>query len=262
MKRQQAPFAARAQKIIVAAAALVILISGRAIAGDLSMGYGAPPPIPFYNWTGFYLGAHIGGGWNGTDWFEDATSSGSGGFATPGFEDGSVNASGFLAGGQAGFDFQTGWVVWGVQADGSWANITGSAGCFGEVVGTTQSCSQSVNGLGTITGRVGAAYNTFLFYFLAGAAWEHEQLQNTCVVCGPPPTLSVSDTTWGYTVGLGLEWAFARNWSAFLQYNYADFGTRDVSFAGVFTENIRENMNIFKVGVNYRFEWGPGPIRY
>jgi outer membrane immunogenic protein len=244
-------------KIIIATAAFVVLTTGRAMAADMPVPYGAPAPIPIYNWTGFYVGAHIGGGWNGNDWFEDGTTSGSGGFAPPGFQDGTVNASGFLAGGQAGFDYQTGWAVWGIQADGSWADIKGSAGCFGEVFGTTQSCNQSVHALGTITGRVGLAYNNFLVYFLSGAAWEHEQLQNTCAGCGPPPTVSVSDLTWGWTIGVGFEYAFARDWSAFLQYNFIDFGTRDLSFGGSFSENIAENVNVVKVGVNYRFGWGP-----
>lgn len=247
------------KRLLVAAAALALLALSPAAAADMPMGYGAPPPIPIYNWTGFYLGAHIGGGWNGTDWLEDASSSGSG--APPGFLDGTANASGFLAGGQAGFDFQTGMFVWGILADGSWADLTGNSGCFfGAIPGATQTCSQSINSLGTIAARVGAAYNNFLFYFTTGGAWEHEQLQNTCLpvaVCAPPSTLSATGVNWGWTVGVGLEWAFARDWSAFLQYNFVDFGTRDVSFAGVFTEDIRENTNIVKAGVNYRFGWGP-----
>jgi outer membrane immunogenic protein len=252
------------KKIIVAAAAFVALTAGRAIAADvLPVAYGAqPPPIYVYNWTGFYVGGQLGGGWNSTNWFEDFTTSGSGGFAGPGFLDGTVNASGFLAGGQIGFDYQLGWAVWGIQAEGSWANITGSAGCFGEVVGTTQSCTQSVSAIGTITGRVGASYNNFLFYFSTGAAWQREQLQNICVAGCTPPVFSVSGLAWGWTVGVGLEYAFARDWSAFLQYNYIGFGTRDLSFGGFFSENISENVNIVKVGVNYRFGWRPGPIGY
>ncbi len=254
------------KKIIVAAAAFVALTAGQAMAADvLPVAYGAPPPpIYVYNWTGFYVGGQLGGGWNTTNWFEDFTTSGSGGFAGPGFLDGTVNASGVLAGGQIGFDYQLGWAVWGLQAEGSWANITGNAGCFGEVVGTTQSCTQSVSALGTITGRVGASYNNFLFYFSTGAAWQHEQLQNICAAgCAPPPVFSVSGLAWGWTIGVGLEYAFARDWSAFLQYNYMGFGTRDLSFGGgLFSENISENVNIVKVGVNYRFGYRPGPMGY
>jgi outer membrane immunogenic protein len=246
------------RKILIAAAAFAVLAIGPAMGADMPIPYGSPPPIPVYNWTGFYAGLHVGGGWDRTDWFEDATLSGAGGVAPTGFHDAAVSASGFLGGGQAGFNYQTGLTVWGIQADGGWASITGSAGCFFEVVGTAQTCGQTVDYLGTITGRVGATYSSFLFYLLGGAAWEHEQISNTCIGCGPPPTLTFSGVAWGWTVGVGVEYAMPMGWSAFLQYNFIDFDTRDLSFGGIFSENIRENLNILKFGFNYRFGWEAG----
>jgi outer membrane immunogenic protein len=72
-----------------------------------------------------------------------------------------------------------------------------------------------------------------------------------------------SGTRYGATVGAGIEYALSANWSAFLQYNYMGFGRRALVFhdttgvgAGPFTEIIREDTHVIKVGVNYRFNWG------
>jgi outer membrane immunogenic protein len=246
---------------------VAILAMGPALAADMSVK--ALPPIPVYNWTGFYIGAHVGGGWHSAAWFEDGMPS-SPGFALglPGLRDGTVNSSGVLGGGQAGFNYQIGSTVLGIEADGSGARILGSTACFPELVGTVQGCSTRVNSLGTVSARVGTTYYNLLLYFLGGGAWENERLQNLCDVCGPggtPSSAIYSGTPWGWTMGVGVEYALPAGWSAFLQYNYVEFFRgRDLNFAGTlpFTENIRETLSVLKLGVNYRFEWGTGLMRY
>jgi outer membrane immunogenic protein len=89
-------------KKIACAAALAALLATPALAADMLVKKAPPAAIPTWNWTGFYVGANLGGGWAGSDWFEDV--SGSGGGGPPGFQDASIRAPGVLGGGQIGFD--------------------------------------------------------------------------------------------------------------------------------------------------------------
>ena len=233
-----------------------------AAASDLSVG--GPVPAPIFDWGGVYVGAHFGAAWDQTNWTEDASTSGSGGLVGPGFSDGKVSSSGVLGGGQAGFNYQTNWVVFGMQADVSGAGISGSTSCFPELAPATSSCSTNINAFGTVTMRFGAVYGNSLFYVLGGLAWANERLANPCNMCSPtfgPSTAVYSSIRDGFTAGLGIEYAFAGGWSAFLQYNYATLNKRDLSFNSPapanFTENIGDNMNVIKAGINYTFHWGP-----
>jgi outer membrane immunogenic protein len=158
-------------KKILFAAAVAALAAQPALAADIARKAPPPAPIAAWNWTGFYAGLNVGGGWANTHWFEDV--SGSGGGGPPGFDDGSVNASGVIGGGQIGFDYQTGWAVFGIQADADAAGIRGSGGCFPQVTGTflgvtlaPQSCSTKIDALGTVTARVGAALDRTLYYVI------------------------------------------------------------------------------------------------
>jgi len=249
-------------KLWIRVATFTLLAMGPATAADV---LSAPPPAPYYDWTGFYLGPHLGGIWDAVDWFEDSTTSGSGGLAPSGFHDASVRASSFFGGGQGGWNYQTGWFVWGIEADAAASGLNRSAPCFPEVVGSVQSCSTKISALGTFTARIGVAYYNSLFYLVGGGAWEDEKLDNFCNVCGPGGTPSDGryyQGIGGWTAGAGIEYAFAGKWSAFLQYNYVGFGTRDLTFlyqppniplSGNYTELVRENVNIIKFGINYRF---------
>jgi outer membrane immunogenic protein len=255
-------------KMTVAIAGIVALIGAPAVAADMAVKAQPPLPLPPWSWTGFYVGGQIGGGWATTNWYEDASESGSSGIGPVGFQDGSVHSSGPLGGGQVGFDYQVGWAVFGIQADADAANISGSAGCFSEAPLTTQSCTTKIDALGTVTGRVGAAFDRVLVYALGGWAWENEKLQNPCSGC-VTSNFVFSGSASGATLGAGIEYAFAQNWSAFLQYNYMGFGTRDLAFTfaapavGLYTENVQESINVVKVGINYRFgPYGPIATRY
>jgi outer membrane immunogenic protein len=229
--------------------------------------YTKAPPVAAFSWTGFYAGIHLGGGRSDTDWFDDgsAASLGSG---VLGVHDASYHATGFLAGGQVGYNYQIGWTVLGVEADASWANLRGSMlNCFPEFVSIlAQSCSTHTDALGTVTGRLGAAFDRALLYAKGGLAWAHENYANPCaaavanVACVTPLATS-TDSRVGWTMGAGVEYAFDRNWSIRAEYDFMDFGTRDESFLGippaspVLTENVRDRIQVVKVGVNYRFAY-------
>jgi outer membrane immunogenic protein len=241
------------RKLLLISAALATM-GVPVFAADLQVK--APPrPVPVWSWTGFYVGGNVGGGWAQSDWFQDGSNAGLG--FPAGLQDASFRPTGLMGGGQTGFDYQTGWAVFGIQADADLAGLRGTQqNCFAEA-GFPQGCVTTIKSMGTVTGRVGAAFDRALLYVLGGYAWEHAGFEN------PAPMFSsnafANETRTGWTLGAGLEYALIGNWSAFLQYNYMGFGTRDLLFvgsppsAGNFTENIRESINVVKVGINYRF---------
>jgi outer membrane immunogenic protein len=226
------------------------------------------PVASIFTWTGIYLGAHVGGAWVRKD--ETAVP-----FTLTGVTVApapvSLNLSGFLAGGQVGANFQAGiWVV-GVEAQASWASLTGSAGCSstatagGVVTILGANCTAKADALGTIAGRLGVAFDRLLVYGKAGAAWANDQYTFVGTSALPPLlAYNANETRWGWMLGPGVEYAFTDNWSAKLEYNYMDFGTRGVRFASptatltFLDANIRERIHLVKVGVNYRF--GPSSV--
>ena len=206
--------------------------------------YKAPIPLPppAFSWTGFYIGAHGGGGWSTKEWF-----------APDGFPEGSYNLNGFLAGGQIGYNLQSGWVVVGIEADGSWTNLKGTGICF-----TDERCTSKVTALGTITGRIGGTVDHALLYIKGGGAWAREKHTDVFDGFG-----TASSTRWGWIIGGGVEYAFTPNVSGKLEYNYMDFGTKLLHFTGSedFNERIRQSVHAVKIGINYRFG-GPVVAKY
>jgi outer membrane immunogenic protein len=256
----------RMKKLIFAGAFALIAATPPATAADIPID--APlyrPAVVIFSWTGFYLGAHAGGGWARKDitalpfTLTGATIAG----APVG-----LGASGWLAGGQVGVNYQAGAFVFGAEAQASWAHLTGSAACpFTSTAAVTilaANCSAKVDALGTVAGRLGIALDRLLLYGKAGAAWANDKynsLPTTTVL--PALAFSANETRWGWMLGAGLEYAFIDNWSAKLEYNYMDFGTRGVRFVDTtgllfLDTSIRERIQVVKVGINYRF--GPSAV--
>lgn len=144
-------------------------------------------PVPYYNWTGFYVGGNVGGGWGHTD-FTIATAGapvGAGAVALSG--SGSSNKSGFFGGGQIGFNYQfaTNWVA-GIEADVDLSGISGSSStclALATGVGGCSSSSGKLNDFGTVRGRLGYAWNNVLLYGTGGLAWDESSttFTTTCV---------------------------------------------------------------------------------
>ena len=136
-----------------------------------------PPPM---SWTGIYVGGHLGGGFSNDSWSDPFGSTTVDGFTNfAGFGD-KISARGPLAGGQVGLNWQTGRWLLGLEGAGSWLDIRGDATCFSGLGGVN--CQRTVNALGTLTGRVGFAWDRSLIYAKAGAAWTnstHEIFGNT-----------------------------------------------------------------------------------
>jgi outer membrane immunogenic protein len=252
------------KKILVALSALA-MGTVAASAADLPVYRSAPPPAvvaPLYNWSGVYLGLNGGGGSTHKCWdliAEDST-------ALPADEpEGCHNATGGTVGGQIGYRWQaTNW-VFGVEAQGNWADFTGSnisqALLLENFVNHTK-----MDAFGLFTGQIGWAWNNVLFYVKGGAAVVNDNY--TTVVNTPgaalPPVgtilTNVSGTHWGGTVGAGLEFGFAPGWSVGVEYDHIFLGTTSSIqnvlppfTAGDVTRNISQNVDMGLVRVNYTF---------
>ena len=246
------------KKLILAGISMTALAAALqpASAADLPVAYRAPQSYVIFTWTGFYFGAHGGGAWGSKDTtlapftFAGAT------IAPPGT---TIDVSGGLAGGQFGANYQAGSWVLGVELDASWADLTGNTAC---IVGVAGNCHARVNALGTFAGRLGFALDRVLLYGKGGAAVANDKYEITSVAA-----YKASETRWGWMLGGGVEYSFTDNWSAKIEYNYLDFGTRAVRFTDgtglLFLDtSIRERVHVAKAGINYRFGWAPVGVTY
>ena len=217
-------------------------------------------PSPLYDWSGFYIGLNGGGGSANTCWDFVADA-----FGDPPGPEGCHNATGGTAGGQVGYRWQmTNW-VFGVEGQGNWADFKGSNVSQLFVPNFNQS---QLDSFGLITGQVGYALNNVLLYVKGGAAVTGNRY-DAFLGGGGFPLATASETRWGGTVGAGVEFGFARDWSVGVEYDHLFMGTRNLNFTdptGAFfqTESIRQDVDIGLVRLNYRFGgWGaPVTARY
>jgi outer membrane immunogenic protein len=239
-----------------------------AIAADVSvLGPYQPPPLrPLYSWTGCYIGVNFGGGYAPNTFVDTA-----GTFGLVGASLGVHNARGVAGGGQIGCDYQTGPFVFGVQG---LYDLTGMkaynfqpnspSGLYGGLFLVNNTFIQSIP---TLTGRVGYAVQpTMLLYAKAGAAWVHDLYNVSTFQGSQGPTIIAlgGNTSRGWTVGAGFEWAFfGGDWSAFLEYDYMDFGTSRVTLNTAnrltlvqplaFQLDVGQRAHLVLFGINYRF---------
>jgi outer membrane immunogenic protein len=229
--------------------------SSAAFAADLSTK--APAPIAVYNWTGCYVGGHIGGA------FSDDTTINRLGVSR------SHDSSGFVGGGQIGCDYQfaPGWVL-GAEGRAAWTSLRESnAGTVTfPSLGVTVPSQFTVSNdfLASATARFGYSFvDRWLLYVKGGAAWTSEKVDDAFISPPGTPTAGLaidprtSTTRTGWTVGSGVEWAFARNWSATLEYDYYDFGSRGLNLTDanthVIVSSFKDTIHAVTIGVNYRF---------
>ena len=176
--------------------------------------------------------------------------------------------SGFLGGGQIGYNFQSGWAVFGVQADIAGMDVKGTAPCI-----VVLSCTAKSDWLATVSGRFGGVVaDKTLVYVKGGAAWLNTTHSLDVPAIGALGGLgagfggvSAEKTSLGWLLGFGAEYAFTQNWSAFIEYDYMDFDKKDVAFNLVATipggpaatanvnTPIQNKLSIAKIGVNYKF---------
>lgn len=235
----------------------LVAMAAPALAADLAVKAAPAPYIaPMYNWSGFYVGAN--GGWGSSRSCWDLVPIGGVVFA-----DGCADRSGGVAGGQIGYRWQTGQFVFGLEAQGDWADLSGSRISIFDPTFTTHT---KVGGLGLFTGQLGWAWNAALLYVKGGAAVTSNDYDITTTL-GGVNVASASSTRWGGTVGVGFEYGFAPNWSAGIEYDHLFMGDANNSFsvanpllAGALNR-ISQDVDMVTVRVNYRFG-GPVVARY
>jgi outer membrane immunogenic protein len=206
------------KRLVVGAAALAAVgWTASAEAADLNYGQRAPytvnQPLNAYSWAGPYLGGNLGYEWG---WVNNNP----------------AKPSGFVGGVQAGYNFQNGPWVFGVEGD---IQAAGADDTFAP-------WKFSNPWFGTLRGRAGYALSNVLFYGTAGLAFGELRAQTF--------GWTESHTSAGWTIGAGAEVGFAPNWSAKLEYLYIDLSTSQFAITGV---SNGYSASVVRAGVNYHF---------
>jgi outer membrane immunogenic protein len=243
-------------RTILLSGVCVAALCASALAADLPAKapyYKAPPPVPAFSWSGCYVGGNLGYGHANRTWNATATT------PVTAFVSQHTSGDGFVGGGQLGCDYQAGsWVV-GIEGmvDGSTINKTSGVNT---IPGAT--LNDKVTSFETATGRIGWAMDRALLYVKGGAAWE----QTSGTINGSALGLSSeshSMTNSGWVVGGGIEYAFAPQWSAKIEYNYMGFANKTVAYPITTAGTVNftnQSLQTITAGLNYRFNWGAGPI--
>ncbi len=241
------------KKFLLSAVGLVALgMAAPASAADLAARpYTKAPPIAaplMYDWSGFYIGAN--GGWGQSHNCADFIT------AVGTFASGCGGGSGGVAGGQIGYRWQANQFVFGLEAQGDWADLKNTrVSLFDPTLSTTA----KTDAIGLFTGQIGWAWNATLLYVKGGAAVTRNRFDifdNTTGI----GLVSASSTRWGGALGVGLEYGFAPNWSVGVEYDHLFMGNTNNSFsvvdprlATVLNDRIRQDVDMVTVRVNYRF---------
>ena len=279
---------------ILAAAAFAGITATSAFAADMAVKARPMPVAEIWNWTGFYIGGNAGYSWGRSDNSLQFYNTATGAIIVPpagSITGGKFDMNGAIAGGQAGYNWQTGNWVWGVETDLQWSDEKGGlrALCAGPAVGpgtclpvltflpagvtgSAIAFDQHLEWFGTARLRGGILANPqTLLYVTGGLAYG--SIKSTGSITnyngnGVAVTAFASntDTRVGWTAGAGAEWMFARNWSAKVEYLYMDLGSVDNNFSlaalgipfGVRTSSDFTD-HIARVGINYRFG-GPAVV--
>jgi outer membrane immunogenic protein len=252
------------KKLSLATFAVVALAAGAAGAADLPARPLPPPPPPCAQFGGFYVGGN--GGWG----YGDHTFRSLDTFGPFGPLEASRSVSGWAAGVQGGYNWQSRCTLFGIEADYQWTDIdhdfvrTGPLG-FGTLTG-----SVSLESFGTVRARTGVIVDNLLLYVTGGLAYANTE--RTVALTFAPPLNGLNQgpftdekTRWGWTMGFGTEWQFASNWSFKSEVLYARFETEEstrtcgVLVCGVPTPVRFEHDSsawVTRIGVNYRFGGG------
>ena len=242
-------------KVLFAGAIALTVVATPVMAADMAVKAAPRPVVAVYNWTGFYIG--VNGGWgssrNRYEW------TGPAGVVALGY---SADADGGTVGGQIGYNWQAGSWVFGLEAQGNWADF--NRAYYGPV--GTWSVGTRVEALGLFTGRVGFAANNALFYVKGGAAVANNE---SWAAWNGVNFATASTTRWGAAVGAGFEWGFTPNWSFGVEYMHAwlgnnDYAWRSPNFVGVNAWNnlnVRQDIDMVTARINYRFG-GPVVAKY
>ena len=225
--------------------------------------YSTPASYPAarYGWTGFYLGAHLGGTWG------SSTANGETGATLD--DSWSYSPSGLVVGGTLGYNWQLGPMIYGIEGDLGNLGLAGSGGYY-VPFGYDASTSTDAGFYMTLRGRLGFLMNGWMLYATAGylGADTTVSVLEACDIFCSVPTVSAESSGFrnGWTIGAGFEVALEGAWSVKAEYNHLDFGRNTETLnpqpgcdCNSFQYDVRQTVDLVKVGLNYRFGWA-GPI--
>ncbi|MES2194729.1 MAG: outer membrane protein [Pseudomonadota bacterium] len=237
----------------------------------------APIVAAAYSWSGFYVGVHAGYAWmDSTDNITAANAAALVFLAPPPDIAPSLplDPRGFIGGGQVGYNWQISptWLI-GLEADFSGTNLNRTVALPGpDDFSRIITANEKMDWFGTVRGRVGVTFDRTLLYATGGLAYGHVSLSTaltriTGAGCAANNCQngSITDTRFGWTVGGGVEWAFADNWSVRGEYLYYDLGTishamTDPQFPAIFNATADLKGSIARAGLNYKFNWGSAVV--
>jgi outer membrane immunogenic protein len=242
------------KRILLTTVALGALsLAAPAFAADLAPYTKAPAlASPAYDWSGFYVGVFGGGGF-GNHNLNNA-------LGPAGFANFTVNytSTGAVAGGELGYNWQSGNIVFGVEGDYAWADINGNDNF---ALGSND--ATKLRGVGTLRARGGIAVDRLLLFFTGG--WAHGELTHT----NTDPVNGVDQFTVnrsGLTAGGGIAYALTSNLIGKFEYRYYDFGTytragSPLTPNGQLPFNVASTYSIVTLGLDYKFG-GPVVAKY
>ncbi|WP_217570733.1 outer membrane protein [Mesorhizobium sp. GbtcB19] len=217
------------KQLIVATA--LVLAAGAAHAADVMQ---EAPVAASFDWSGAYIGVNAGGGFGK---FKDSISFG------PRLD---MTASGFLGGIQAGYNWQSGQMIYGVETDFQGSAVDASVSDFFGFTPKTK-----VDWFGTLRARIGyTPIDRFMIYGTGGLAYG--QVKTEFPFFGPFMSSS-SKTRAGWTVGAGAEYAINTNWTIKSEYLYTDLGNSTAFSSGPITLKSDVAFHTVRVGLNYKF---------
>lgn len=273
-------------------------LAGAAYAADLPSRKAPPPayapPAPIFTWTGFYVGVNAGGTFRGSSNIALTPSSDFGAFPSGFASAQAIGAypvslpgrrTGFIGGGQIGYNWQMGAFVAGIEADiqglpqrdnvsALLFNPAPPPANFSAPVFGTATVQHRLDFLGTARGRLGIAFDRALLYATGGLAYGRTELAYSGTIGFPVApdvvlsgTSAINRTSLGYALGGGIEYAFWNNFSLKAEYLYYNLGRHSTTIGGTFTNfapatggfstaSVRDDGHIIRAGLNYRFGWG------
>ncbi len=224
------------KRILLAGVALLALTAAQpTLAADAPVYKGpAPVAVALFNWSGFYVGAQAGYGWGNTNRTY-----------TDGYSPPTLNINGWVLGGYLGYNFLVSpSFLLGIEGDINWASVRGSG--FDPV--PVYNLSAEAKWLGSIRGRLGFAADRALFFVTGGWAWANYDHFISA------PAVTFNGTHDGWTMGGGLEWAFANNILGRVEYRYYDFARKNYpASAPWLPHNFKPTLQTVTVGAAIKF---------
>ena len=256
------------KKILTAALGMFALSMVPASAADMAARPYTKAPAPMiaamYDWSGFYIGINGGGAWSRKCW---DVNNALGVALNPAIAEGCHNANGGVVGGQFGYRWQSAAWVFGLEAQGDWANLSGSSLSNPLAFGAGVTNRSRIDAIGLFTAQVGYAVNNVLFYVKGGAMGVNDKYEGS-VTATSVVFDRASETRWGGAIGAGLDFGITQNVVLGVDYMHGFMGCKDNNFSAVIgggfsrRDRICQDVDMVTARLSYKFGGGAVIAKY